>query len=242
MGIILYIIVLVISLVTINYNREKIYLYIVLLFLLVPPSELIYKYITYKSDCIASSGLTITSSAKEVEGFVYEGLSERCFSCVSGFLTRHRYAYVDIADNNNIGDIADVYFRFELAKSGAKSCKDFGLLTKYMTEAEIQKRFGTEAGQCIARTEIEENDTKYQLLKAVRRTSNGDTRQFHKVRNRLTNERLAVSNSFLFNGGYLGWFWFAPGKPPYTACPTEGISLDGASGDNLTRVLVPRKP
>ncbi|HAT36008.1 MAG TPA: hypothetical protein DCS82_09845 [Rhodospirillaceae bacterium] len=175
-----------------------------------------------------------------MDAFVYEGLEENCFACVAPFLVRLGYKYVDIADNNNIGDIADVYYRFEIAKKGSKSCKTFAKRTQYMTPEAIKTRFHIGPDQCLAREAIEENDTKYQLLKAVRRLPSGDRREFHKVRDRLTNERLAVSNSYLFGGGFLGWFWFAPGSPPYASCPDEGISLDAVSGDNLTKVLLPR--
>lgn len=241
MGIVLYLIVFTISVVFLYYNRKTRLLLGLLVLLLIPPIELIYSYISYQSNCVTSSGLSVQSSAKDIDGFVYEGLSERCFACVAPFLVRLGYKYVDIADNNNIGDIADVYYRFTLAKSGAKLCKDFTKANQYRTPDEIKTRFHINAEQCIARETIDENDTQYQLLKAVRRMSGGDVREFHKVRNRLTNEQLAVSNSYLFGGGFLGWFWFAPGKPPYASCPDEGISLDAVSGDNLTRVLVPRK-
>lgn len=74
----------------------------------------------------------------------------------------------------------------------------------------------------------------------MRRPPSGGGHEFHKVRDRLSNERLAVSNSYLFGGGFLGWFWFPPGSPPYASCPDEGVSLDAVSGDNLTKVLVPK--
>jgi dolichol kinase len=239
MGLLLYVIISVTALVILYYNRKINFLFILLIFLIIPPAELLYQYIRYQSDCLSSAGLTVDRKAENVAGFVYEGLSERCYACVARFLTKLGYRYVDIADNNNIGDIADVYYRFTLAETGAGACEDFEKAAGYLSPEALRTRFGLEPGQCIAREEIGENDTKYQLLKAERPTPAGNRHQFHKVRDRLSSERLAVSNAYLFGGGFLGWFWFFPGDAPYAACPAQGIALDGTSGDNLTKILVP---